>query len=236
MDPIAISAKRAATLLGLLLLLLVAASLGASYLSFTAVQDPFLQQVSKSLVRLTWVDVEGNIPTWYSASLLLLCALLLAFIAAAQRGREHEPKRGWAMLSFIFGILSLDETAQLHELSIAPLQRLFHATGWFYYAWIVPAGFAVAVLVLGYVRFLGRLRVRTRRLFLLAGGIFLSGALGIEAVSGRQAYLHGEHNLTYHLIITAEELFEMTGVIIFIYALLDYIGHRFDRLVIHVFD
>jgi hypothetical protein len=90
----------------------------------------------------------------------------------------------------------------------------------------------VAIFVLGYYRFLMLLPRRTRSLFIAAGTIFVGGALGVEAVSGMQASLHGQQNLTYHAIITAEELFEMAGIVVFVYALLDYIGRQFGTVAV----
>jgi hypothetical protein len=231
---IPVSAKRCAAALSVFVLVLVAASLGASFLSFVPVADPFLTEVKESVVRLAWLDGEGNIPAWYSASLLLFCSMLLAVIAVAQRQHRRGHVVHWLILSLIFLFLSLDETAQLHELSISPLRDRFGATGFLYYAWIVPAGICVALFVVAYLRFLGNLPARTRGLFLVAGAVFVGGAIGVEAVSGMQASLQGEQNLTYHLIITLEELLEMAGVTIFIYALLDYIGHQFARVGFHV--
>jgi hypothetical protein len=118
----------------------------------------------------------------------------------------------------------------LHELSIAPIRSAFGTTGLLYYGWIVPAGICVALLVLSYRRFLRSLPSRTRHLFLLAGAIFVGGAIGIEAVSGLHASVHGEESLIYHLIITVEELLEMSGVVLFIYALMDYMGRQIGRL------
>ena len=231
---IPVSARRCAAALGLIVVILVAASLGATSLSFAQIENHFLREVRDSVVRLAWVDGEGNIPTWYSSSLLLLCSVLLATIAAAQRQQRGRHVVGWLILALVFVFLSLDETAQLHELSIAPLRALFGTTGFLYYAWIVPAGICVVLFVSGYLRFLAELPERTRRLFLVAGVIFVGGALGVEAVSGNQASLHGEQNLTYHLIITVEELFEMAAIIVFIYALLDYIGRLFTNVGFHV--
>jgi hypothetical protein len=88
--------------------------------------------------------------------------------------------------------------------------------------------------VLAYLSFLARLPARTRRLLLTAGAVYVGGALGVESISGWQAAAHGEHNLGYHLIVTLEELCEMMGVVLFIYALLDYLGTRCARLGFHV--
>jgi hypothetical protein len=231
---IPVSAKRWALAFGLGVLVLVAASIGASFVAFVPLDDPFLTDVRDSVVRLAWFDGEGNIPAWYSASLLLLCALLLAAIAAAHRQQRTGPVVRWLILSSIFVFLSLDEIAQLHELSIRPLRDTFHTTGFFYYGWIIPAGVCVALFTLAYLPLLRKLPSSTRWLFLLAGSLYVGGALGVEAVSGRHASLHGEHNLIYHLIVTVEELLEMAGLVVFIYALLDYIGRRFPRLAFNV--
>lgn len=231
---IPVSAKRCAAALGLIVAALVVASLGATFLSFVPIANPFLHQVKESVVRLAWVDGEANIPAWYSASLLLLCSFLLAAIAFAEKRQRGGHFLHWLALSLIFAFLSLDETAQLHELSIAPLRDIFGTTGFFYYGWIVPAALCVTLFVLAYLRFLASLPARTRRLFLLAGSIFVGGAIGVEAVSGKHASLQGEQNLTYHLIITVEELLEMAGVVLFIYALLDYISRQFIKLGFHV--
>ncbi len=231
---ISVSAKQCAVVLSLVVLVLMAASLGASLLSFVPIHDPLLREVRESVVRLTWLDGEGNIPAWYSASLFLLCSFLLAAIAFAQRQHHGGQVVRWLVLSLIFLFLSLDETAQLHELSIQPLRDFFGATGFLHYAWIIPAGICVALFVLGYLSFLAKLPPRTRWLFLMAGALFVGGALGVEAFSGKHASLHGEQNLTYHLIITIEELLEMAGLVVFIYALLDYISRRFTNVGFHV--
>jgi hypothetical protein len=229
-----VSPKRWTAALGLVVALLVAASVGASYLSFVSIDNPVLSHVRDTVVRLTWVDEECNIPSWYSASLLLLCSLLLGIIAAAQRQRRDGYFGHWLALALIFLLLSLDETAQLHELSIAPLRDRFHATGLLYYAWIVPAGVGVALFGLSYLRFLAALPARSRRLFLVAGAIYVGGALGVEALSGAQASRHGEHNPIYHAIVTVEESLEMVGLVVFIYALLDYLSRQFTTVRLHV--
>jgi hypothetical protein len=227
-----ISPRRWAAALAAAVVGVASASVGASLLSFVPLQDPVLMHLRDTFVRLAWVDGEANIPAWFSASLLLCAALLLGGIASAHR-RLGERAFPWWLLSLVFVLLSLDEIAQLHELSIRPLREQFHASGFLYYPWIVPAGICASTLVIGYSGFLTALPGRTRWLFLTAGAIYVLGALGVEALSGRQASLHGEQSGLYHVIVTFEELLEMTGVAVFIYALLDYIGRRFSRLVFH---
>src|SRR3982751_4790319 len=121
-----LSPKRCSAFLGTIALPLVAASIGASFLVLAPIHSPFLLKARDSVVRLVWLDGECNIPSWFSSCLLLVCALLLALIAAAQRQRPKAWFGHWLALALIFGFLSLDETAQLHELSIAPIRTSFH--------------------------------------------------------------------------------------------------------------
>jgi hypothetical protein len=224
-----ISPRRCATALAAAVLVVTTASTGASLLSFMPIGEPGLSHLRDSLVRLTWVDAEANVPAWFSAGLLLCCAFLLALIAAGHKqcGGRVIP---WTLLSAVFVLLSLDEVAQLHELSIRPLREHFHTTGFLYYPWIVPAGLCVSSLALGYSGFLTSLPGRTRWLFLGAGAVYLAGALGLEAVSGEMATRFGEWSPAYHGVTMLEELLEMTGLVAFMYALLDYIGRRFSRI------
>jgi hypothetical protein len=209
------------------------ASIGASLLSFVPLEDPGLVHLRDSVVRLTWVDGEANLPAWFSAALLLCCAFLLAVVGSAhkQEGGRVFP---WGLLSLLFLLLSLDEVAQLHELSIRPLREHFQVTGFLYYPWIIPAGVCVSTLAIGYCGFLAALPGRTRWLFLAAGAIYLGGALGLEAVSGEMASVYSERSPAYHAVTTLEELLEMMGLVLFIYALLDYWRSRFSRLAIQL--
>jgi hypothetical protein len=178
-------------------------------------------------VRGSWfvdafnLDREGNVATWYSTGLLLLAALLLAALARLKPEGPHP--RFWAALSAVFMLLSLDEAAALHEATIQPVRRALGVGGALYYAWVVPgAAFAVIVLA-GSWRFLRRLPAGTRRLFLIGGAVYVSGAIGVEMVGSSYDVTHGAHNLRYAAIAHCEEMLEMAGVLVFIYALLAYL-------------
>ena len=69
-----ISPRQWAGALGVAVLVVTGASVGASLLSFMTVTDPLLMHARDTLVRLTWLDGEANIPAWFSSCLLLLAA------------------------------------------------------------------------------------------------------------------------------------------------------------------
>lgn len=166
------------------------------------------------------VDAEANVPAWYSSMSLLLCALLLGLIALGERARGGRRAAHWAGLGLVFAFLSVDEASSLHELLVEPLRGALGAGGPLYFAWVVAgAGF---VLLLGtiYARFLLELPPPTRNRFLVAAGLFLGGALGMECLSGAHVARHGFETATFAVMTAIEETLEMLGVVVFAHALL----------------
>lgn len=185
-------------------------------------------------IALFDLDKEANIPTLYSSVTLLLCAGLLTFIATARKRQAKREYLYWAGLVVIFLFLSVDETAGLHENLIRPLRTALNTSGVLYFAWVIPYGiFAIAMMII-YSRFLFSLAVRIRYLIIFAGLLYVAGALGGEIIGGPWAELHGQENITYALMTTCEELLEMTGILVFIYALMSYIASELSDLFFHI--
>jgi hypothetical protein len=180
-----------------------------------------------TLIWLFDLDQEWNVPSIYQSATLLLCAFLLARIAAAQRALGGNHPAHWWGLSLIFVFLSIDELTSIHERAGPPLRASFPsaATGFLYHAWVVPAGVLLVVFGLTYWRFLADLPTRTRILFVVAGCIYVSGAMGMEMVGGVIETRYGEATLLYAAEATLEELMEMTGIVLFIYALMTESGN-----------
>lgn len=174
------------------------------------------------LLLLFNLDREKNIPSAYSACSLVLCALLLGYIARAQ-STMRLPSRHWWILAIIFVFLGLDEYVKIHERLTIPLRRALHTSGVLYYAWIVPYGLLTLALCVSYGAFLRQLPKKTRWLCISAGCIYVGGAVGMEMLSGRYFAVHRVQDHTYVVMATIEEILEMSGVMLFIYTLLAYI-------------
>ena len=184
------------------------------------------------LVRLFYVDYENTLPSFFSASLLLIAALLLALIATLKQTAHATYRFQWALLSVTFLFMAIDEAASIHEMLIGPMRGLLgqQARGVFFFAWVIP-GFAIAMIFgLSYLRFLLHLPFTTRWHVVLAATLYLGGAIGMELIGGRYADVHGMENLTYSMLATVEESLEMAGVIVFIYALLHYIADNYREI------
>jgi hypothetical protein len=175
------------------------------------------------LVEKFGLDYEGSIPTFYSFLALLFSSVLLGAIAHVKNLDSDRYKNHWKILSFIFLYLSLDEIGQLHENLISPMRKLLNATGFFYFAWIVPFGFLVAIFLFSYTKFLFHLPVSTKKMFVAACALYIGGAMGMEIPGGYLASTTGMQTVPYLIVITLEESLEMLGIVVFIHALMSYI-------------
>ena len=220
--------RRVARILAIVALFLVVASFIANFIEYGLTEEDF--PGDKLFVYLLSAQTEGNIPTWYSSSTLLLCSIILATIAAGKKlaGERFVPH--WVGLSLIFLYISVDEASRIHELAVAPIRAAFDPRGFLYFAWVIPAMILVAVFVLAYLKFLAALPKETRRRFLIAGAIFVAGALGMELIGGAYLDQQGRPDLAYAMIASTEEFLEMLGVVVFIYALLSYMGSDMEEV------
>lgn len=184
---------------------------------------------------LSW---DGNVPTWYASSTLLLCAVLIFIIACFERARESRWTRYWFGLGWIFVFLSIDETATIHERVGSALNTISPTLegmgGLFNYTWVVFGIFAVFIVTVLYLRFFFDLPKRSRVLFFLAAATFVGGALGVEMINAWIADSLGDRTIPYVAMTVVEEALEMIGVLIFVYALLDYMSHMYDIVAVEI--
>jgi hypothetical protein len=182
------------------------------------------------------VDEEESFSTFLQMLNLLASSSLLFVIGhrARRLGRPHA--LGWMALAAVFLYLSLDESTQIHEQLIAPLQRALDAGGALFFTWIVVAIPLVILFVILYVPFLRDLEPEIRRRFLLAGFLYLCGTIGMEMVGGVWADEHTFDDPVYLMaIVPVEEAFEFVGQVLFLSTLLTYVA-RTQPLVLVGFD
>lgn len=164
-------------------------------------------------LELFSLSYEGNVPTWYASSLLLVCALLLAAIATEARGY----RRHWWGLAAGFLFMSIDEAVEIHEHAGGHLDL----GGVLYFDWVVPAAAVVALVVIAYLGFVRALPPRRQRWFVAAGAIYVGGAVGLELPLGWWTERAGPESAGYALIDWCEETLELLGVSLFALALVE---------------
>ena len=225
-----ISPKRIARILILISLGLAIASLtGQFYIYF------FGYEKLLGLVNFFNVDSENNLPTLYSALLLLLSSVLLSLIALTKQENSNRYTLHWQGLSIIFLYLSFDEWLQIHEKFNSRLNTLIESAS--NKNWDVLNLIFISVFVLIYLNFFFKLPAKIKRLFVVACTLFVIGAFVIEVI-GVHYFPNIYHQRIFlaEVISTIEEGLEMIGITIFIYALLTYMSTFMKHIHINIVD
>lgn len=221
-------AQITATLIATASMLILLHSVGL-YIHY-GLEHPFAQ----GFVPIFNLDTEGNIPTFFSALMLIFASVLFFWIARIENRARGKHWKQWRILPFIFLFLAVDEAAKVHELLIEPMRDAFDLKGVFFFSWVIVGMAIVAILTATFFRFVLDLPSRFRNELILAAALYLTGVIGLELVGGNYASLHGYENLSYELIATCEELFEISGLIVLINALLRHLQSFQNKLEIVV--
>lgn len=220
-----------ATFLTVTVCALIVAGVVANVVIYHVAPDP-----NHPLARLFYrIDLgfEPSLSAWCSSLGLLACACCLAFIASLERHSRYH--RHWLFLAVLFLILAVDESVMLHELIDRPLHAIWRPGGIFYFVWVIPAIAFVVALAVAYARFLHSLNTQTRTKFIVSAIVFVAGAIGMEMVAGQIFETSGSAEAavaTYqHTFAQAiEEGLEMTGVSLFLYALIEHLTMRVPEI------
>jgi hypothetical protein len=202
---------------------LTLAALGLVAAYFLTVKAPSFW--GPEVARMFDLTEEANVPTWFGSSLWLVAALLAFAVFRVHRDRGYPNAAYWMGMVPLFVFLSIDEAGKVHETIGDVLGRRLEGYSILDYtfAWIF---FGLALLLsvgVVYLRFLLRLEKRTRVLFFISAGLYVTGAVVIESIGAAvwngaiEAFPLGQ---TWPRMIVYEELLEMVGVILLIHTLL----------------
>jgi hypothetical protein len=181
------------------------------------------------LVPMFYVDAEQNVPTLFSVALLLIAALHLFVIASLERDRGSKWVPHWTVLGLGFLFIAADEFISLHEKLTTPIRAIAGGVAGdaFYYGWVAVGLPLVLFLGVFFWRFLTALPALPRWRFLIAGALFVGGALFLEVLGGMTAARWGAMSVTHSILATLEETLEMLGSILFVRALMLYMQQEF---------
>jgi len=173
-------------------------------------------------LRLLDVRGEQSVPTYVSSINLLLASILIFIIYSYEKSNKQNDAGYWLFLSILFLYLSIDESASIHEnfenvhrylVRKELISPILDTHQW------LPFGvffvFVVSIVLLPFVR---RLPADTRRYFLIAGCVFITGAVGFEYLGAwmrKTGFVESRQDWAYLIRRLFEEGFEMYGVAIF---------------------
>jgi hypothetical protein len=166
--------------------------------------------------NVIYPDAEGNIFSWFSATVLAAVGIGFFLVALAMAGARR-PAWPYIVLGALALALSADEAAYLHE-RLAIFAKELGLTTSFTYGWIL-LGIPIAIVVgLGVLWLARRLDRQLRIRLIIAGIVFLAGSLGGELVGGflkKASGIDGDGLvMIYGLEILVEETLEILGAIL----------------------
>ena len=220
---VAISAIKTRRILLCVVATLVITGSAASFVSKYVSPGPE-HKLTKLMNRFD-INHEPSIPAWYSSCALLVSSSLLLLTGIARMQERDRFYMHWLALGAVFLWLSLDEAAMFHEgINTALVFSQPETEGLFYFPWVIPALIFVGIVGICYIRFLRHIDRRTAAFFLVAGAVYVMGAVGMEMSAGPFVEKYGELSLPHMICEVIEETLEMLGIVIFIYALLDHLA------------
>jgi hypothetical protein len=188
--------------------------------------DAWVQGPNGQLHELINLDGEGNLPAWFSSFQLALISI--SFWTLAGRAREsHRPSRRFLRLcGGFFLLLSIDETAMLHERTTASLgSRYVDWLPMYFVENPVNALVCLSVLALcvcaayPHVRALWQMSRNAGLVGACGCVVYVTGAAVLETI-GYKMLQAGAALSLYRAEVALEEFFEMSGASLILYAVL----------------
>jgi hypothetical protein len=172
----------------------------------------------RGLADMLYADNEANVWAWYAS--VLLATLAAAFVLHAFVARNAgAPVGPYLLLAALAAFMSVDEAAILHE-KLSNIVTGFPTWGW------LAIGVPFAALVGAGALWLTRTMERYfRRRLIVAGALFLLGAVVMEGIAGvtvvqAGSYDAGTQTVVYMVLLAIEEFLELAGVLFALWATL----------------
>jgi hypothetical protein len=168
-------------------------------------------------------DREHSLPSYFSASLLLVIAIAAFAIAIVRRKRLADAIVGWFGLGAIFALLSIDEGVALHERMVRRVSRILDARGFLTETEVIPGVLLAILFFATYSRFFRGLDRSVRRPLLFGFAFYGLGAIVFEMLGGLWSSAHGKDALYFIGFVTLEETLEMLGAVLLFYSVLSHL-------------
>ncbi len=186
-----------------------------------------------TLVNLFDADQKINFPTGAKILLLLASTALLGTLGMTVHDRWHRVR--WVGMSAVFALLTLDETAYLHQRLSDWLHNIFATSGPLRFAWILVYLPLVAGLLVLYWPFWRKLPNPLRPQLLIAAIGFAGGSGGIEFVKSA-LYDDERWKLSFGLVASVSDSLELLGLALLVTALLTTMGRVASAITISFND
>lgn len=223
--------KASASKRALYTLMLVITLLGAIHLVLQYINIEVRNEEFGSFYELTNrfdFDDESSVPTWVSQFIFLLLgasAFLLAYLE-----KQRLKKLMWSLIGVVSMLGSLDEVAALHENILQAIHLSFFKDAestLLANAWVIVLPFVIAAAAVFMYVAVSLFPKKTIRLFAVAATVYLTGAVCIDIIASADTMWSSF--VSQGLLVAAEELLELIGLSIGLYATIDYLESKYSK-------
>ncbi len=158
------------------------------------------------------LGAELSLPAWYSSILLMSVAVLMLVCSHLEKMLHTPTSKGWLILGLGFAYMSFDELSVIHELFGKLTGDFPDLFGFLSYRWVIIGIPIVIVVAIGFLPFLLRLPSPTRIRLIVAGAIYVGGAIGLELIGARLGTTMGFDHPSAVIAANVEEILEIVGV------------------------
>ena len=174
-----------------------------------------------------YFDRRLNVPFFFSLLLSIVNFVVLLFIV---RSKSHSRSENmfWFTLALTFFLFTLDEAFYIHQhFKMSTFGRIasYDRASWSHYLWVIPYAVVFGSLILVMIKYAGFIDARIRRELIVAAIVFLSGAVGMEALGTYYAVLHPRGDIYLFLIKSVEGTLQMSGAVMFLNVFLKHAPH-----------
>ena len=167
------------------------------------------------------VGREQGIPTYFSAINLILSSILMFAVYLKVRIESVNAAKYWLILSIVFFVLSIDESISIHE-KFTAVQVYLQKSGISphlldTHQWLPFGVLFVLIMMVVFIPILKSLSKESAIYFMIAGIVFISGAMGLEFLGAMMLKMHiveSRGDWLYLMKKLVEEGFEMYGIAI----------------------
>jgi hypothetical protein len=201
-----------------IMLFLWAAHISVSLFYFTRITE--INFGKNPLLDLFFFEFEKNLPSFFSAFLLLVVGYLLIYIGNKMKAKGL-PHKAWKGLGYVFYFLMCDEWFSIHE-------GLNGLPSPYFPAWVLVYVPLALIVFLCSINFLRSLPKKIFWLTLVSGFLYVSGAVLFEVFSALFAQFQF-NDITYQIIIFLEDGCELGGAMLFVHTLITFIKTKFNE-------
>lgn len=176
------------------------------------------------LIPLVYMGKALSIPTIFQMMLIYIITLILILICLSKAKIKDGFFWNWIGLAFFFFLFTLDKGSALETYLFKEFRRLvfFLLPDFPRQKWITNFFLFSIVIAIFYRKFIVELTIETKRNIINSISLYYLGFLIIERFAYDYANFYNSQTLLYSILITIGKTFEIFGLIVLIYGLLNY--------------